>query len=641
LYIWYILAGIYCLMRRIFITIMSIIFFAAFAECQQLTPIDINKIETVDSIGIKTVTAFGEKSFSSGTELSSLSFNMVKKKLVDIKPPVVSKKIFSKFIIYNSAAVEKGIYFYPGLFFEGIQLYKIKNNIPEPVASKMPFIKDSIGYRYISLPPGDTATIIAEMTSIKTYNSKLTPRLIKDNYMLAYSALIHARQKDMDMLTYTICGLMLMMIFFSLANYVQGGNREFLYYAGYAFFTGLMLFLSRSNTFYATKANFFIESYLDFALHLTGYCFYMVFMQKYLATKENYSFLHKLFKYATYFLVAVLVLYSFVHFFTGFYHTEYLIEVISKSILIAIIPAFLWYSRTKWENKLLRYMFWGNLSLLIFALLSQTTLLIRGLFGTQGIFSHSLTYYEIGLLLELIFFLAGLTYKNRRLIIDQTKDRERLRTENDRKEIEKQLAILKAQQEERNRISADMHDELGSGMTAIRLMSEIAKNKMKENTPKEIDRISASANDVLNKMNAIIWSMNSGNDSAGNLVAYIRSYTLEYLDNTPVNCKINTPEEIPEIEMTGDKRRNIFLCVKESLNNILKHSQATEVKIDITVNDKLEITIADNGVGIDKEKIRQFGNGLKNIAHRMEMIGGTYAIVSNGGAITTLSLPLH
>jgi signal transduction histidine kinase len=628
-------------MRRIFITITSSIFFAAFAECQQLTPVDINQIETIDTINNKTIIAFGEKSLSSGIEPDSLAFTIAGKNRVRIKPPLVPKKIFSKFIIYNSASVEQGIYFYPGLYFDCIQLYKIKNNIAERIPSKMPAIRDSIGYRYLSLAAGDTATIIAEMTSVKTYNSYLSARLIKENYLPGYNAMIISKQKDMDILTYTICGLMLMMIFFSLANYVQGGNNEFLYYAGYAFFTGLMLFLARSNTMYATRTNFFIEGYFDFALHLTGYCFYMIFMQKYLGTKEKYPFLQALFKYATYFLVIVLFSYTFVHFFTNFYYYEYLIEIISKSILIAIIPAFLLYSRTKWDNKLLRYMFWGNLSLLVFALLSQMSLLSRGLFASTGIFSQSLTYYEIGLLLELIFFLAGLTYKNKRLIIDQTKERERLRTENDRKEIEKQLAVLKAQQEERNRISADMHDELGSGMTAIRLMSEIAKNKMKENTPKEIDRISASANDVLNKMNAIIWSMNSGNDSAGNLVAYIRSYTLEYLDNTSVNCKINTPEEIPEIEMTGDKRRNIFLCVKESLNNILKHSQATEVKMDISVNDKLEIKIADNGIGIDKEKIRQFGNGLKNIVHRMETIGGTYTIVSNGGAVTTLSLPLH
>ena len=99
---------------------------------------------------------------------------------------------------------------------------------------------------------------------------------------------------------------------------------------------------------------------------------------------------------------------------------------------------------------------------------------------------------------------------------------------------------------------------------------------------------------------------------------------IEFFDGTQIECKVNMPEEIPFHEISGDKRRNIFLCVKESLNNALKHSKASRIKIDIEVNHKLEIKIADNGVGIEQEKIRRFGNGLKNIERRMKGIGGSY-----------------
>jgi signal transduction histidine kinase len=202
------------------------------------------------------------------------------------------------------------------------------------------------------------------------------------------------------------------------------------------------------------------------------------------------------------------------------------------------------------------------------------------------------------------------------------------------------MAVLTAQQEERNRISTDMHDELGSGMTHIRLMSEIAKNKMKQQTPPEIEKISQSANDVLNKMNAIIWSMNSKNDSLGNLISYIRAYTIEYLEGTPVKCRVNIPNFIPEHELNGDKRRNIFLCVKETLNNMLKHSKATELIIDIVADGALRIKIADNGIGIDLSHIRQFGNGLQNIDRRMRSIGGSFQIGNHNGTESILTLPL-
>jgi len=243
-------------------------------------------------------------------------------------------------------------------------------------------------------------------------------------------------------------------------------------------------------------------------------------------------------------------------------------------------------------------------------------------------------------LLEFIFFLMALSYKNRRRLIEQTRERERLKSENQMKEYEKELAVFKAQQEERDRISADMHDELGSGMTAIRLMSEIAKNKMSGNVPKEIEKISESANDVLNKMNAIIWTMNSGNDTVDNLVSYIRAYSQEYFENTSIICRVNTPEQIAQKVLTGDKRRNIFLCVKETLNNALKHSQASEIIIDIDISHSLKIQIKDNGVGIDLGKLRQFGNGIQNIRRRMSTIGGDLQILSKTGTLTIIELPL-
>ncbi len=177
-------------------------------------------------------------------------------------------------------------------------------------------------------------------------------------------------------------------------------------------------------------------------------------------------------------------------------------------------------------------------------------------------------------------------------------------------------------------------------MTAIRLMSEIARNKMKESTPVEIHKISQSADEVLNKMNAIIWSMNSGNDTLDNLLSYIRSYSLEYLDNINIECKVEIPDKIPDKEINGDKRRNVFLCVKETLNNILKHSGASAVTIIVELNQSLRIQIADNGKGIDMENLRRFGNGLKNIHRRMESIGGSFKIENNNGTITTLELPL-
>ncbi len=575
------------------------------------------------------------------TVFPSLQFTPGLKHKGSIPNGFVTRKILLKFNVCNTADSAEAIYFFPGFYFQDINLYRLNGGSLEKATTILPPIADSLGYRLLALPAGDSATFIAELSFVKTYNNVVKPRLVNKGYLTAFIAQVRGNYNQNNLITYVFCGLMLMMILFSLANFFQGANPEFLYYSGYALFLGGMLFTQAVFSFRSTYFSFFLEGYLDFIMQGLGIMFYMLFMRQFLDTKNKHPFLYKLYNFGILLITISLLTYTLGYYFSNDYGLVNLIENITKISLLLMTLVFLIYSFGYWKDKLLRYLFWGNLFLFVFAMVSQLAILMSPIFKSfPGVFSSSLIYYEIGLLLELIMFLAGLNHKNRKQLIAQTKERETLKAQNLMQGYEKEIAVYKAQQEERERISADMHDELGAGMTAIRLMSEIARNKMKENTPVEIDKISSSADDVLNKMNAIIWSMNSGNDTIDNLVSYIRSYALEYFDNTLVECKVNTPEIIADHEITGDKRRNIFLSVKETLNNVLKHSKATLVTISIEVNHNLHIVIADNGTGIDLQNLRQFGNGLKNIERRIKMINGTFTIENKNGTITTLNLPL-
>jgi signal transduction histidine kinase len=259
--------------------------------------------------------------------------------------------------------------------------------------------------------------------------------------------------------------------------------------------------------------------------------------------------------------------------------------------------------------------------------------------SSKNIYTSPIVYFESGVIISVIFFLLGLTYKNRQELISKIKDQAAMKLEVEKKGFETQLAVINAQQEERNRISADMHDDLGAGMTTIRLYSELAKNKIGANKIPEIDKISSSASELIDKMNAIIWSMSSSNDSLGNMVAYIRSYAQEYFDDFPnIICKIDIPENLPHMEVNGEIRRNIFLVIKESLHNIVKHSGADKVNIMLDLQPKgLTLTIHDNGKGINPENIRRFGNGLKNMKKRTDHIGVDFTIENNNGTLITLS----
>jgi signal transduction histidine kinase len=109
-----------------------------------------------------------------------------------------------------------------------------------------------------------------------------------------------------------------------------------------------------------------------------------------------------------------------------------------------------------------------------------------------------------------------------------------------------------------------------------------------------------------------------------------------------MDYKINVPSHIPETDVSGVKRRNIFLVLKESINNVMKHAKATEVEINIRFEgNSMLIEITDNGKGIDSEKLNQFGNGLKNMQRRMEGIGGSFSILNTNGTTVKLEMPLQ
>jgi len=333
-------------------------------------------------------------------------------------------------------------------------------------------------------------------------------------------------------------------------------------------------------------------------------------------------------------LIVILACFTIIVFGTDNFRLQKILENGMKIIALAIGVVYIFIALSK-DDKLMGYLAFGNSMLILFSAISFYMILYQP--RNDSILTNSMVYYEIGIVSELAFFLFGLAYKNRVELIEKTKEQESLKLEAERLSYETKLAVLNAQQHERNRISADMHDNLGAGVTAIRLYSELAKKRIGKEVIPEIEKISSSANDLLNNMNAIIWTMSSSNDSLDNMIAYIRSYALEYFENTGIQCRTILDEDIPNIAVSGEIRRNIFLVVKEALNNILKHSKASEVCISLVrEGNGISLYIQDNGTGIDFEKLRRFGNGLSNMKRRMEETKILFSIENKNGTLIRL-----
>jgi signal transduction histidine kinase len=137
--------------------------------------------------------------------------------------------------------------------------------------------------------------------------------------------------------------------------------------------------------------------------------------------------------------------------------------------------------------------------------------------------------------------------------------------------------------------------------------------------------------------------MNEKNDSLGDLLVYIRSYAKEYCEESGLQCEIIQPDNIPAIFVSGETRRHVFLTIKESLHNIVKHAEASEVKLDFHINSGLKVNIHDNGRGFDLANVMKTkqGNGLKNMRRRIESMGGSFRIYNNSGVMIDMhSLPV-
>lgn len=195
------------------------------------------------------------------------------------------------------------------------------------------------------------------------------------------------------------------------------------------------------------------------------------------------------------------------------------------------------------------------------------------------------------------------------------------------KELEKQKSIEK----ERERISHDMHDDLGAGISALKLQAEFLKQRAEdEDLKNDIDELLKTSEEMNISMREMLWSLNSGNDTLGSFIDYSKIYAQNFLKKTKILLSIEDENVISETTITTEQRRNLFLCLKESLNNAYKHSQSNQLKLSFVQKDKeFMMKISDNGIGIGHE--RPEGNGLRNMKKRMQEQNGHCGVITENG----------
>jgi signal transduction histidine kinase len=198
----------------------------------------------------------------------------------------------------------------------------------------------------------------------------------------------------------------------------------------------------------------------------------------------------------------------------------------------------------------------------------------------------------------------------------------------------------------RDRIARDLHDDLGSYLSSISILSRSAANtasKNPERTRAQLETIGQTARHMLESMGDIVWSINPAHDSMAHVVDRMTDVANSLFTDTDVGFDLQVGDDVAKVKLTAESRRDFFLIYKEAITNVARYAQATRVRVSLQRNEQdLELTVQDNGGGFDTSsptyKNPGGGNGLRNMQTRATLIGGQLTINSVPNEGTTVRL---
>jgi signal transduction histidine kinase len=200
------------------------------------------------------------------------------------------------------------------------------------------------------------------------------------------------------------------------------------------------------------------------------------------------------------------------------------------------------------------------------------------------------------------------------------------------------LEQLLALDKERARIARDLHDDLGGCLTQIIMVSGLTR-RGRIPSEKANNDVLVAARYAIKALDQTVWAVNPRNDTLPAFINYTGQFVVDFLRTAGVKCNADIPEQLPEWPMRAEIRHNLFLVIKEAVNNIVRHANASEVKFQVVISDKsLRFSIRDNGLGFAHTPDAPDMDGLRNMRQRMDELGGEFQVESTPGIGTCIVL---
>ncbi len=315
----------------------------------------------------------------------------------------------------------------------------------------------------------------------------------------------------------------------------------------------------------------------------------------------------------------------------------------SRFLLIAAsLVALLVYS-FKSKTLFQRYILYGSFIFLFTGSLAFASYVFQ--FEWFGFYALSFTF--LGEIADVLLFSAAMGHRTRQAFIEKELTLRALDEQkalNQWKDIERMRAILDTRNEERNRIARELHDEIGSSLSSIHIFSDVTEKYLVLDPAKAkemVHKVKATSLKVMDTMSDLVWAINAETDNTLSLIRRIRQFAMNILEAKNIEFELLSENNIESLILKTEAKKNIFLLLKESINNAAKYSQASKVTIRFTLQkEMLFIEIEDNGKGFDASLAQ--GNGLKNLRIRCEELKGVFTLQSakDKGTLIKAILPL-
>jgi signal transduction histidine kinase len=488
----------------------------------------------------------------------------------------------------------------------------------------------------LRLAPHETVNLIVRLRQF-TDNYSFSGLQFYDRATLGAEALKSIRTDNANLIVQMLFqGFLICQLLYVLSQWLIIRRREYLYYLFYITLIWLY-FLSKQEQLFGVPVLFtrfpMLRVYIGKSLLILPYFVYFRFVRSFLEIPRDYPRLNRwIIVMERFLLVYALFDFLFMLFTLDSGVQIRLYSIVFAAVFLVTIGFIVYLIR--YRQPLIYFILTGSLLVATGHILGLTASYLQYVrhvdLGIPDIF----IFPQAGIVLEVLCFTAGLSYKNRKTEMEKITGQERLIEQLKANEL-----LQTRMQHIRNKIAQDLHDDIGSTLSSISILSDLAiRGNSGTQSLETMNEIKDSSLLLMERMDDIVWSINPRNDSLENLLMRVRHFATTLFEAKGIDYTIEIQQHVDEVRLPIEYRQHIYLILKEAINNLVKYAQASEAFIIVSFTQRhLLLCVRDNGCGFDVGGDER-GNGITGMQRRAELMNARVTIASAPGGGTTINL---